>query len=60
MSLGEIIWLALIVVYTVYQIPVANSIPEMLGILTGGVIIGIVPICIGRKLKRKNTLEERE
>ena len=60
MSLGEIVWLALIAVGTVYQIPLANSIAEMLGMLTGGVIIGILPIYIGRRLKRKNTLEEKE
>ena len=59
MSLGEIIWVALIVVYTIsFASDFANSTAEMLGILTGGVIIGIVPIYIGRKLKRKNTLKE--
>ena len=56
MSLGEIIWLALIAVYTIYQIPFANSMPEMLGMLTTGVIIGILPIYIGRKLKQRKAL----
>ena len=54
MSLGEIIWLALIAAGTIYQIPVANSIPEIFGMLTAGAIIGFLPIYIGRKLKRKN------
>lgn len=60
MSLGEIIWLVLIAAGTIYQLPLANSTAEMLGMLTGGVIIGFVPIYIGRKLKRKNTLERIE
>ena len=58
MSLGEILWLALIAVGTIYQLPIANSIPEILGMLTGGLIIGILPIYIGRKLKRRNISEE--
>lgn len=60
MSLGEVIWLALIAVGTIYQLPLANSIAEMFGMLTGGIIIGIVPIYVGRKFKRKNTLEEKK
>lgn len=52
MSLGEIGWLAIITIYTIYQIPFANSVPEMLGRLTAGSIMGILPIYIGRKLKK--------
>jgi len=60
MSLGEIIWLALIVVYTIYQIPSANGIYEILGMLIGGIILGILPIYIGRKLEQRKAFEDNK
>lgn len=58
MNLGEIVWLVLIAIYTIHQIPFANSMPEILGRLTAGVIMGILPIYIGRKLKKKESIGE--
>lgn len=60
MSLGEIVWLVLIAIYTIYQMPFATSMPEMLGRLTAGAIMGILPIYIGRRLKKSKSIEEEK
>ncbi len=56
MSLRETLWLLLIAGYTIYQIPSTGDMYEMLGMLTAGVLIGILPIYIGRKLEKKKAL----
>ena len=40
--------------------PFATSMPEMLGRLTAGAIMGILPIYIGRRLKKSKSIEEEK
>ena len=56
MSLMETLWVLLIAGYTIYQIPSADGIYEMLGMLIGGILVGFLPIYIGRKLKKRKAL----
>ena len=57
MNLREITWLVSILVYTVYRMLLVNSVSHMLAILIGGVIIGLVPICINRLYRRRKKIE---